>query len=196
MDVQMPEMDGLEATRRIRAMAALRQPRIVAMTANAMQGDREACLAAGMDDYLAKPIRDHELATALTATPNHTDQREHSVVQQPAPVVLDPAALARLRSIAPHPDAFAQLVSSFLDNGAVLVGQLADAAGSGDLEVLRRNSHTLKSNAASFGAGALAEWCGTLETRSRAGDATDAEDLVRRIAAAFGDTRAALEGRE
>ncbi|NCT85426.1 MAG: GAF domain-containing protein, partial [Comamonadaceae bacterium] len=67
MDVQMPEMDGLEAARRI--VAAGERPRIVAMTANAMQGDREACLAAGMDDYLTKPIRVDELAAALTRTP-------------------------------------------------------------------------------------------------------------------------------
>jgi CheY-like chemotaxis protein len=66
MDVQMPEMDGLEAARRICARwSADERPRIVAMTANAMQGDREMCLAAGMDDYLTKPIRVDRLVAAL-----------------------------------------------------------------------------------------------------------------------------------
>jgi GAF domain-containing protein/CheY-like chemotaxis protein/HAMP domain-containing protein len=66
MDVQMPEMDGLEASRRITAaLPASRRPRIVAMTANAMQGDREMCMAAGMDDYVAKPIRVDQLVEAL-----------------------------------------------------------------------------------------------------------------------------------
>jgi len=66
MDVQMPEMDGLEATRRITAKHPRGQrPRIVAMTANAMQGDREECLAAGMDDYVTKPIRGDALVEAL-----------------------------------------------------------------------------------------------------------------------------------
>jgi GAF domain-containing protein/CheY-like chemotaxis protein len=69
MDVQMPELDGLEATRRIRARWPERPLRIVAMTANAMAGDREACLAAGMDDYISKPIRPSELAAALERTP-------------------------------------------------------------------------------------------------------------------------------
>jgi CheY-like chemotaxis protein len=69
MDVQMPEMDGLEASRHITANhEPYERPRIVAMTANAMQGDREACLAAGMDDYLTKPIRVEALVEALQRT--------------------------------------------------------------------------------------------------------------------------------
>jgi CheY-like chemotaxis protein len=68
MDVQMPEMDGLDATRAIRHLKGLSQPRIVAMTANAMQGDRELCIAAGMDDYISKPIRLNELIAALKAS--------------------------------------------------------------------------------------------------------------------------------
>jgi CheY-like chemotaxis protein len=74
MDVQMPEMDGLEATRQIAAKwAADKRPRIVAMTANAMQGDREDCIAAGMDDYMTKPIRVDQLIASLAETRPRSD---------------------------------------------------------------------------------------------------------------------------
>jgi CheY-like chemotaxis protein len=69
MDVQMPELDGLEATRQIRRRWPDRAVRIIGLTANAMAGDREECLAAGMDDYVSKPIRPEELATAIARTP-------------------------------------------------------------------------------------------------------------------------------
>jgi CheY-like chemotaxis protein len=74
MDVQMPEMDGLEASRRINAQWAKdKRPRIVAMTANAMQSDRDMCRAAGMDDYVAKPIRVEQLVEALMRVPTRPE---------------------------------------------------------------------------------------------------------------------------
>jgi CheY-like chemotaxis protein len=75
MDVQMPEIDGLEATRRIRATWPERPLWIVAMTANAMQGDREMCIAAGMDDYVTKPIRVDALVAALSQVTSRESRR-------------------------------------------------------------------------------------------------------------------------
>ena len=75
MDVQMPDMDGLEASRKINAhWQPQDRPRIIAMTANAMQGDRDMCLAAGMDDYLTKPIRVERLVEALNQVPARADR--------------------------------------------------------------------------------------------------------------------------
>ena len=85
MDVQMPEMDGLEASRRIKQqLAPGARPRIIAMTANAMQGDREKCLAAGMDDYITKPIRTEALVAALSQTQPKSRPTDSQLESPPA----------------------------------------------------------------------------------------------------------------
>ncbi len=198
MDVQMPEMDGLEATRRIRSSPVPPERgalpiRIVAMTANAMQGDREACLDAGMDDYLAKPIRPEELAVALAATPSRSSGMTADAIGAPDAVTLDASAIARMRSIAPDDESFDRLVTSFLDNGASLLTQLAGAAGSDDIDVLRRTAHTLKSNATSFGATELAELCAELESQARREAVVDVDVQVKAITRAFEGARRALD---
>ncbi|MGH7789409.1 MAG: Hpt domain-containing protein, partial [Candidatus Binatia bacterium] len=139
----------------------------------------------GMDDYLAKPIRTEELAAALAATPNRAADR-------PTITVLNPKALARLQAIAPKPEALARLVASFLDNGVVLITRMAEAAGAGDADALRRHAHTLKSNAASFGATELGELCAALEARARGGELGGADEAVSPIAKEFDAARAAL----
>ena len=160
MDVQMPELDGLEATRAIcKRWPAERRPRIVAMTANAMKGDRETCIAAGMDDYIAKPIRADELARVLGAC------TRHDAVTAAAHGALAPGALERL---ARETDAAfaAELVEAFLTEGPKLVAAMHAAAAATDRVGLRRAAHTLKSNAAMLGADALAAVCQDLESRA------------------------------
>ena len=192
MDVEMPEMDGLEATRRIRAQQPPdQQPRIIAMTASAMQGDRERCLAAGMDDYLSKPIRRQELAAALARR-----EPRAAPAQEPPPAqdegILDPAAREQLRTLG---DAafLSELIATFLADAPALVETLGRSLAAGNAEELRRAAHTLKSNGRTFGATSLAEACQELETAARAGALEGAAELVGRVEARFEKARAALE---
>jgi CheY-like chemotaxis protein len=159
MDVQMPEMDGLEAARRIAPRWPPRAPRIVAMTANAMQGDREACLAAGMDDYLTKPIRVDALVAALASTAPRIDAQEADAMSSAA---IDPHTFDELQANA-GADFVAELVDTFAEEAPPLVAELRAALAAGAAERFRRAAHSLKSNSSTFGAVALADRARALE---------------------------------
>jgi PAS domain S-box-containing protein len=178
MDVQMPEMDGLEATRRIHERWAGARPRIVAVTAGARSEDRERCLAAGMDDYLSKPIRPEELSAALAAV---------------APASIDASALKRLVETLGDEAALGELIGTFLDEAPKLLSTLRIAVRENDADDLRRAAHTLRSNAATFGADTLAELCRRLEGMAEAGAFAGADGLVARVEAEFGQLAGALE---
>ena len=150
MDVQMPEMDGFEATRRIRALGpGEKEPWIVAVTASAMTGDPEKCLAAGMNDYLSKPVRVEELAAALRRAPRRTQRRPPAS----ALPVLVPGPLEALRSLErPGEEEFvASLLVIFRRDTPLRIEEMERSATAADAESFRRAAHSLKSSAASLG---------------------------------------------
>jgi CheY-like chemotaxis protein len=125
MDMQMPEMDGLAATQQIcQAWSATERPHIVAMTANAMQGDREVCLRAGMDDYISKPIRVGELVRVLRECPVRSAQRSQIADRVCLEEVIDLEALQSLPQISQEPSAnlLQQTIDSYL-LGFRLIGE-------------------------------------------------------------------------
>ena len=193
MDVEMPVMDGLEASRRInREWRAGRRPRIIAMTANAMQGDRETCLAAGMDDYLSKPIRREELMAALARSDPHAISADDS---PPAEEVGDSDAvnLAQLEAAVDDPAFVRELISTFLNDAPGLVGTLRSSLEQRNLEELRRAAHTLKSNGKTFGATTLAVLSEELEHSAQTGALADAAELVSRTEREYARVEDALE---
>jgi PAS domain S-box-containing protein len=192
MDVEMPVMDGLEASRRInQEWPAGQRPRIIAMTANAMQGDREACLAAGMDDYLSKPIRREELAAALARSEARVVSAEQSViadgVDDPGPV-----DLGELEAAVGDPTFVRELISTFLNDAPDLLGELRSSLEQRDFEELRRAAHTLKANGRTFGATGLAALSEELELSAQTGTLADAVELVTRIEKEYARVAGAL----
>ncbi len=185
MDVQMPEMDGFEASREItRRWPVGGRPRIVAMTANAMQGDRELCLAAGMDDYMSKPIRVEELVVALErSSVRESDpiRADRVAPDRPSSEVLDQATLDRLRATM-GASFFDELLSTFVEDSHELVGTMRRALSEKDTDSFRRAAHSLKSNAASFGAMTLSTLAKDLEGLARSGSLDGAASRVERLA--------------
>ena len=173
----MPELDGLEATRRIRRRHPHGRPRIIAMTANALQDDREACFAAGMDDYLAKPIRVAQLAEVLTGAER---------VDEAPP--LDSGALEALRAQFGD-EAFVQdLLDTFLQEAPRLVADLR----SGSAEEARRAAHTLKTNARTLGAAELGRLCEELEELAKEDGLEAAGRRLARAEAEYARVESAL----
>jgi PAS domain S-box-containing protein len=179
MDVQMPELDGLDATRRIgERWPAETRPHIIAMTANALPEDREACFAAGMNDYVAKPIRAEELAAALKrARPLGNGDVGPTAVDV---VSLDDGALKNLRDLGGD-DFLGEVIDAFLADAPELMATLRRSLDEQSAEELRRAAHTLKSNGATLGAEQFAERCRALEQHAKAGELEGASQVVDRI---------------
>ncbi len=177
MDVQMPELDGLDATRRIcERWPEESRPHIVAMTANALPEDREACFAAGMNDYVAKPIRAEELAAALKRAPRRSGEARSDETA----IDLDADALENLRQLGGD-DFLREVVDVFLADAPALIAAVRRSLEQEEGEELRRAAHTLKSNAATLGAEAFAELCRAVEQQAKAGRLDDLSPLVDRI---------------
>jgi len=164
MDVQMPEMDGLTATRRIRETEenTRRHIPIIAMTARAMQGDREACLAAGMDGYIAKPVNREELERTLAQHTNGIDQPSlnappgtSSAVASHRPVAWDLSkALERLGG---DEKLLREVAEIFIEETPKLMARLHEAVPAGDAHGIENTAHSLKGELSYFGAAAASK---------------------------------------
>jgi two-component system sensor histidine kinase/response regulator len=196
MDMQMPEMDGITATRRLREDARNAQLPVIAMTANAMAADREACLAAGMNDHVGKPLNVDHLFTTLMAWIPARDRGALPVPGE-SPV---PAAFTRagelpalpgvdtelgLARTGGKPVRYLDLLKRFHAGQAQAPMQIEAAANAGDMDLAIRLAHTLRGTAATLGAAALQSIAGELETALKQGHASWRQRL--------GETQAALQ---
>jgi len=198
LDVQMPEMDGLETARQIcRRWPADKRPRIVAMTGNALLGDREKCLEAGMDDYISKPIRLGDLQAALerwgptrSRKPDTSFLRRNSVLSVEA--LLDQAIIAELREMPPTDGVsmLRELVDLFLESAPQRLTQISQSLN--EPAQLAFQSHALKSMSLNLGAKRVVELAQKLEELGRAGNTSDAAALFKDLEIAFAQTRTHL----
>jgi CheY-like chemotaxis protein len=193
MDCQMPELDGYEATRRIRTEESENNSRtrprqyIIAMTANALAGDREECLSVGMNDYITKPVRMDELDAALLRGIEFLNTAHHKgSPDAPAGDGLDENILRGLRDLRMEgePDPIAELVELFLQDTPARLSRVEVAFQSGNFSELESAAHSLKGSAGNLGATRLASLCAELVQAARQRRTPEAA-LVQKLRSEF-----------
>ncbi len=201
MDVQIPEMDGYAATREIREREGTqRHTPIIAMTANAMQGDKEKTLEAGMDEYISKPVKLEELGAVLERWVTHN--RDGNGAPDPTIPALEEgenpvefSVLFGLRELQEEgePDILEELIGLFLAEVPAQLAVLIEATQRGDAQVAARIAHTLKGSSASMGAVRMASICAELEEIARSEHLTDAPPRISGLEEEFGRVKAVFE---
>lgn len=166
MDIQMPVMDGLEATKEIRArQTADHRPVIIALTANAMLGDRERCLQAGMDDYLAKPIKQQEIESIIEKWfPADTvpDPGTASAVQEIPEMMIDPKRISQITEIGDS-GLLKELLTLYLEDLDQFAAGVTAAAAEKEHRQIYEYSHKLKGSSANLGIESIREACKSME---------------------------------
>jgi CheY-like chemotaxis protein len=184
MDVQMPVMDGLEATRRIRADAALRDTVVIAMTANAGVADRARCLAAGMNDFVTKPVAPAILVGAIARclarrVPAPQAKAQAAPARQDASLLFDLAALAA--TLGANRDKMRKYAFLFVDTARQGLAEIDVALACGDLERAAAVAHRIKSSARAVGANSFGAVCTDLELQQQRGALAQARALAARL---------------
>jgi CheY-like chemotaxis protein len=198
LDVQMPEMDGLEAAREIcERWPEERRPRIIAMTGNALVGDREKCLEAGMDDYISKPIRVAELQSAIERWGRPKVRKSdtafvHRLRSSPSDHLLDLSVILELRNMPASDDGgvLGELLDLFLESAPQKIAQIRQSVNDGPM--LAFHSHALKSMSLNLGAKRIVELSQKLEDLGRARNVRGAPALLQELETAFTQTRTQL----
>jgi CheY-like chemotaxis protein/HPt (histidine-containing phosphotransfer) domain-containing protein len=203
MDCQMPEMDGYEATRQIREREGdSRRTPIIAMTANALEGDRERCLEAGMDDYISKPVKRETLSAAIErwverkAGGADSDGSEgFRSIDAGSVSVIDPGVIEELRGLQSpaDPGFFNHLIDLFIEETPHRLAAIRTAIESSNQDALAHEAHALKGSSAHLGATRMDALCEILEAQGRAGSIGGAGAMLSVLEEEFARVRSALE---
>jgi CheY-like chemotaxis protein/HPt (histidine-containing phosphotransfer) domain-containing protein len=196
MDCQMPELDGYETTRDLRAIekGGTRRTWIIAMTANSLEGDRQKCLDAGMDDYVSKPVKPEHLQAALS---RFTGVRAvaQEVLETGSAGTIDANIIAGFREmdVDGEESILGKLIDIFIENTPRVLEEARTAVANRMSPQLERAAHSLKGSCSNFGAERMRAACEKLETLARVGDLERAEELIAQAEKEFEYVRLALE---